>query len=81
MSTLPPREEDGQGIGAVASSEYMIANDGGEYDRQQDIIRRRRLFLAVAALLVLALLGGLVSVRRVLQLDPIRATTAAGRTS
>ena len=44
-------------------------------------VEARTVAITVAALLVLALLGGLVSVRRVLQLDPIRATTAAGRTS
>jgi ABC-type antimicrobial peptide transport system permease subunit len=34
----------------------------------------------VVGLLVLALLGGLVSIWRVLRIDPIRATVSTGRT-
>jgi len=40
----------------------------------------RTLLITIVALMALAFLGGLVSIRRVLRIDPIRATASTGRT-
>ncbi|KAL9180495.1 hypothetical protein ACHAXT_010948 [Thalassiosira profunda] len=47
MPALPPEIEP------IPSSEYMIDRDGGGYESEQNTIRKRRLFLAAAALLAL----------------------------
>ncbi|MDH3704561.1 MAG: ABC transporter permease [Acidimicrobiia bacterium] len=67
------------GAGIVIGAGLTVLVDSLVSDTIPIDLELRTIVITVVALLVLALLGGLVSVRRVLQIDPIRATTDSGR--